>query len=463
MYGLEPRDGRNGDNVSGHGMVQDMKRKMQGSLVALVVAVSAVTCLATDPWPAESYTQAVALTAVDPGLNTVNWSGAFWNPTTRTLWLACNSGYFWALVEDGTGSFMVATNAGGTAAKWTPGGDLEAICQADFTQEVAYLMDENGWIREYDVSDYGVVAENRNWDIRAQCPEVSGLFGPEGITFVPDEWLARQGFRHTNGNLYVSTNGMDGLMFVGHQDGGYVHVFDLDPAGTQYGYVGRYETSRPETADLEFDRSTGKLYIWHNYGNNYLEVAELNSYVNGSERRLRQLVEYAGPRSGNLEGFALAPTQETNNWCFITDDDNLYTQAVAWYREFEPSEDTDADALLDGWELWYFGTTTQTTGSADSDLDRMDNADECIAGTDPTNASSIFSLVETSTETNVFILNWSSASGRVYAIRQADTPGNIFTQVVESGIPATPSINGSTVDVSAIPSGAYYRISVTVP
>lgn len=440
-----------------------MKRKMQRNLIALVLAATSITVMAVEPWPAESYTQAVKLTEIDAGLNAINWSGAFWNPETGTLWLACNSGYFWALVENGTGSFMVATNAAGTAAKWSPGNDLEGICQADLSQPIVYLMDENGWIREYDVSDYGVVQENRNWDIRAECPEVGGILGPEGITFVPDEWLARQGFRQTNGNLYVSTNGMGGLMFVGHQDGGYIHVFDLNPANSQYGYVGRYKTGQPETAGLEFDRSTGKLYIWHNYGNNSLEVTELNSYVDGSERRFRPLIEYAGPRAGNLEGFALAPTQDTNNWCFITDDDNVGGEAVMWYRQFEPSEDTDADSLPDGWELWHFGTTTQTVGSADSDLEGMSNADECAAGTDPTNPLSVFSIIQTSAGSNTLTLNWNSASNRVYAIRQAADAGSVFTQVVQSAIPATPSVNCSTIDVSHITNGAQYRVSVTTP
>jgi hypothetical protein len=170
----------------------------------------------------------VKLTALDPEFNAINMSGAAWNPVTRTLWLANNSGMFWALVENGAGGFKVATNAAGTRAKSSPGGDLESICQADFTQPIVYLMDENGWIREYDVSQYGVVQETRNWDIRAQCPEVGGTSGPEGLTFVPDEWLQREGFRATNGAPYVSSNGMGGLMFVGHQSGGYVHVFDLN-------------------------------------------------------------------------------------------------------------------------------------------------------------------------------------------------------------------------------------------
>lgn len=385
-------------------------------LAIAVFALHTAQSLAQSPWPAEANTSAVKLTGVDPEFNAVNMSGAFWNPVTRTLWLANNSGRFHALVENSGGSFRVATNSSGTKARWAPGGDLEAICQANYSDPIVYLMDENSSIREYDVSTYGVVKENHSWNISAQCPEVGGS-GPEGLTFVPDEWLGRQGFRDASGALYTSTNGMGGLMFVGHQSGGYVHVFDLVPAGTAYGYVGKYKTRRAETAELAFDRTTGKLYLWHNTGANYLEVAELRSYVEGSDRRLRTLIEYTGPRSGNLEGFACVPTQETNNWCFITDDDNQNSEAIMWYRQFEPSEDVDADGLPDGWELWHFGTTTQTVGSADSDLDGWNNTDEYVADTDPASDSSFFPpLSVVRSETSLHLVIDPTSSNRAYYI-----------------------------------------------
>ncbi len=318
-------------------------QKAKGMLIVCAWILTSLASVAASPWPAEANTQAVNLTTVDIGLNTNNWSGAAWNPVTRTLWLACNFGYFYALVENGNGSFMVATNAAGAQAKWkplSPRGDLESICQADFNRPLVYLMDENGWIREYDVSQYGVVKENRNWDIRGQCPEINGM-GPEGLTFVPDEWLRQQGFQDTNGCRYASTNGMGGLMFVGYQTGGYIHVFDLNPSTNTFGYIGRYKTGRTETAGLEFDRSTGNLYVWHNIGSNYLEVVELRSEPEGAERRLRQLSEYVGPRTGNLEGFALAPTKGPDPWCFITDDNNVKGEAVMWYRHFRPTVGND--------------------------------------------------------------------------------------------------------------------------
>jgi len=433
----------------------------QTAVIAMLCALPLPRAAAAEPWPAEPNTQAVKLTSIDPGLDAVNWSGAAWNPETRTLWLACNSGYFWALVEDGAGGFRVATNAAGTQAKWTPGGDLESICQADFGSTTVYLLDENNSIREFDVSQYGVIAQTRSWNITAQCPEISGA-GPEGMTFVPDAWLRRQRFRDAGGDLYTSVNGMGGLMFVGHQSGGYVHVFDLNRATGSYIYVGRFKTGRGETAGLEFDRSTGKLYIWHNTGANYLEVTELGSTVDGADRRLRPLVEYTGPRSGNLEGFALLPTGATNDWCFVTDDNNLNDEAVMWYRAFRPSEDTDHDDLPDGWELLHFGSTTQTVGAADSDLDGSPNTDEYIADTSPTNEASRFPPLMLARSTGGLVLRIDPTSlQRRYHI---DRNTNLLLQTWHAATNA-PGTGGAWIQhiSSATEARVFYRSRVTLP
>ena len=419
---------------------------------------------AADPWPAESNAAAVKLTSIDAGLNAANWSGAFWNPDARTLWLACNSGYFWALAENGAGSFQVATNAAGVQAKWSPGGDFEAICQADLAADAVFVMDESGFIREYDVSSYAATNATHAWNIRSVCTNTANS-GGEGIAFVPDEYLRRQHFCDSNGVPYASTNGMGGLMFVGYQQDGCVYAFDLNRGNNTYGFAGRYKTGRTETADLEFDRGSGKLYVWHNTGSNYLEVVELHSVVDGANRRLRQLAEYVGPRTGNLEGFAVVPSAATNaaGGCILTDDDNQNQEAVTWYRQFQPSDDVDADGLSDGLELWHFGTVTQTVGSADSDGDRLSNAAEIAAGTDPTNSASALIQYAPAGDAAALVLSWPGAPGRSYAIQSTAELANGFTNVVRAGIPADVPRNAATVDVSALLGFAFYRVAVEAP
>ena len=441
-----------------------MKTFRLALFAAALAGLAVPAARAADPWPGEASTAAVRLTDVDAGLDINNWSGAFWNPATRRLWLVCNNpGSFWALRENGAGGFQVATNAAGAKAQWAPGGDLEAICQAD-RDDTVLVIDENGYIREYDVSDFGAANPLHAWNLRAVCTNTANS-GGEGIAFVPDEYLRRQGFCDSNGVPRQSARGMGGLTFVGYQQDGFVYVFDLDRTGDAWDFVGRYQTGRAETADLEFDRATGRLFVWHNTGSNYLETVELRSVVSGSNRRLRPLAETVGPRTGNLEGFALVPSAATNDsgGCVLTDDDNLNREAVMWYRQFQPAADADADGLPDGAELWHFGSVTQTVGSADDDGDGLSNADELAAGTDPTNRASALVFYPPDPSPSALVLNWQSATGRNYSVRSTAELANGFTNVVHSGIPADAPRNAATVDVSAVEGLTFYRIAAEAP
>jgi len=425
----------------------------------------AVSAFAASPWPAESNTTASNLTSLAAEF-THDMSGSSWNPTNRMFWVCNNNpGIFWGLVQDGGGNWRIATNAAGTQARWNVGGDLEAICQADFTKPVVYLMNENGWIVEYNVATYGVAQTNRLWDIRAYCPENGGGEGPEALTFVPDEWLRREGYRNNSGQLYTSTNGMGGLMFVGSQIGGYVHVFDLKTNANTFTYLGSNQTSRAETADLAFDRATGKLYLWHNPGSfsNFLEVAELNSTVTGSVRRLRTLIEYVGPRTGNLEGFALVSTPDTNNWCMVTDDSIANSEGVMLYRQFQPNEDTDGDSLADDWELRYFGSTGNTTGSSDADGDGHTDLEEFYAGTNPTNANSQVRIESLTPEGPDLRIAWRTVGGQTNIVQTATTMMNSFSDLGSLTITGSGDVLTNYLDAGAATNGLerYYRIRVT--
>jgi len=298
--------------------------------------------LNTQPWPGETWQEAENLTHLDPDFKK-NMSSATWNPVTRTFWVCCNGGpsAFWALVETGEGvskTFKIATNGAGVRAKFVlPSGDFEGICQADYNEQVVYVMAEGAdLIQEYDVSVYGRPVLNRQWNISANVPAYDGSSGSEGITFVPDEWLAFYNFVDRNGNPYTSRGGMGGLMFVAHQNGGRIYVFDLNRRNGSFTYVGSFRTRRSESSDLEFDRSLGLLYVWHNTGPNYLEVTYLSTYMNGGERYLLPIAEFLGPKGGNLEGIGILPDSDANNWCLVTDDDNQDGAALMWFKRFQP-------------------------------------------------------------------------------------------------------------------------------
>src|SRR5262245_7909759 len=203
--------------------------------IAAIVWIAGARGLASanDPWPAEAVTAAVNLTPIEgpiPNDFYTDMSGASWNPVTRRLWVERNKGpsKFWALVEDGAGSFKV-DERDGNRGEWTGFGDLESMTQADLTADVVYLMIEGEErIKSYDVYVYGTAILLHDWDTRPFLP-LAGELGAEAIAFAPDSALVAGGFVDSTGAPYVSTEGLGGLMFLAHQNGAAPSVFHPNP------------------------------------------------------------------------------------------------------------------------------------------------------------------------------------------------------------------------------------------
>ncbi len=305
------------------------------------------TSLSLCAWPAESADQAENITDIaGPVWNnefSKDLSGAVWNPETETLWVCRNKGpsKVWAIVEDGSGGYAIDSR-NGNAAEWEDFGDAEGLTLADFSEPYTLYVLAEGLehIREWDLSRFGSAVMVNDWDISQYTPTAGGA-GSEGITFVPDRFLAAQGFVDGDGHPYQSTGGMGGLMFVGHQNGGGIYVFDLDRTRGDLVFVGQYQTSATETAGLEFDRSTGLLYIWHGADFNQLETARLDSTQVDNHRKLHTVRIQQGPGkpalgSDNLEGIAVDSIADchsgTRRFFMTTDGGNAWSLLV--YNDF---------------------------------------------------------------------------------------------------------------------------------
>jgi len=303
--------------------------------MVLVAAALAATVYGADPWPGETWSASTNLS--QPGW-TNNMSGAYWNPVTRRLWVACNNpGWFSVMKEDGSGGFVVDRT-------YSPGGDLEGITQADPAADRVYLMVErDNVIREYVVSSGAL---NQSWNLTSLVGDLQND-GTEGIAFIPNAWLAASGFRDGNGNLYPQSvygaQGLGGIMLVAVQapalaTAGYVYAVDLKTDGTgTYTTVGRYKTNHNESCELAFDASIGRLYILHNIDGNILEVTDLTSAPYGTDRKFTTLREFQVPSGSNIEGFAVTPALTSTNtigdkWCFFTDDDNVDGN-LRWFKQ----------------------------------------------------------------------------------------------------------------------------------
>lgn len=300
-----------------------------------VFLLGSVLVRAAEPWPAEAWDEAELLTHLDADFQN-NMSGACYNPETDRFWVCCNGrpSAFWELQRDDAGSWGIAER-GGSPAKYDLGqSDLEGICQVDYrSNRVCLMVEGEDLIQQVEVLDGGRTVLRNEWNISEYVPTKGGA-GSEGITFVPDAWLEKGGFTDADGVPAVSRGGMGGLMFVAHQRGGRIYVFDLSADSPTVRFVGAYKTSRDESSGLEFDRSSGRLFVWHNTGPNYIEVAALSSVEEDGERRLSTVAEFLGPKGGNLEGIAMSPAAADEGLCLMVDDDNQDGAALMLFRRF---------------------------------------------------------------------------------------------------------------------------------
>jgi len=310
---------------------------IRGKLLLFLFFMPVAFLKAQNVWPAESWQNSLNLTAVDP-LFSQNLSGSYWNEETQRLWVCVNNpGTVFCLRKmEGANTWLIDSLAG-NACRFSIGGDVESVCQADEGDSTFYVTDEStSMIKRYKVKSNGQFQLLKSFDTSPFLPAYGNGLGAEGLAFVPDFWLLNNGFRKANGDLYGGNSASGGLFFIAHQNGGQIYAFDLQPVTGAVSFIGSYKTGWSESSGLEFDRSTGKLFIWHNIGTNYIEVTDLISTVSGTGRQIKKLVEFNGPKSGNLEGIAFTPACSDKHWYFSTDDGNSNGMALMWFRQFEP-------------------------------------------------------------------------------------------------------------------------------
>lgn len=122
-----------------------------------------------------------------------------------------------------------------------------------------------------------------------------------------------------------------------------------------------------------------------------------------------------------------------------------------------PYGDSDNNGLIDDWERFYFGRIG-VDPDGDDDHDGMSNQAEAAAGTDPTDANSVFKFIRIARHPQGgYLLEWQSTTNRLYALQRATGPTGGFADV-QTGIAATPPVN-SLWDIHAPALGpCYYRL-----
>ncbi len=126
----------------------------------------------------------------------------------------------------------------------------------------------------------------------------------------------------------------------------------------------------------------------------------------------------------------------------------------------QADEDSDADGMPDWWETTHFTNGIAAAATADADGDGMNNWQEWVAGTQPTNAGSIFAADIGATNTVGRTVTWFSTSNRNYAVYWSSNLLAGFGPLATNLTP-TPPLNMYTDTVHNAEWLLYYRIGVS--
>jgi PKD repeat protein len=115
------------------------------------------------------------------------------------------------------------------------------------------------------------------------------------------------------------------------------------------------------------------------------------------------------------------------------------------------------------WQVQYFGSTTNPNAApnADPDGDGQNNYAEFLAGTNPTNAASVFKIVSISRENNNLRLTWKTAGAHTNVVQSANPLGSGFSDLSSNVvILGTGDAVTNYLDICAATNTAakYYRI-----
>ena len=121
---------------------------------------------------------------------------------------------------------------------------------------------------------------------------------------------------------------------------------------------------------------------------------------------------------------------------------------------------------LQAWQLRYFGCTNlavcpQAAGGADPDGDGMNNLEEFLTGTVPTNNASAFRITAVAREGNDVRVTWSMGAGKTNALQAATGSGSVTNNFTDVFV-VTNTVGNTTnhLDVSAATNSPsrFYRV-----
>ena len=180
------------------------------------------------------------------------------------------------------------------------------------------------------------------------------------------------------------------------------------------------------------------------------------------------LVEISGPGTNDL-GVTMTWKQRTYDASTAT---YIYvaTTNIFTYTAVNRFQDSVGDGIPDWWRAQYFGGTGAITNAlscatADPDGDGMSNYQEYLAGTNPTNAASVFKIQGITNNASGLTVSFQSAWGRNYMLYSSTN----LASGAWTAVPSQPVVLGDggvdllTDSATAASTQHFYRIGVQLP
>lgn len=253
---------------------------------------------------------------------------------------------------------------------------------------------------------------------------------------------ATNGFALTwnDNDVQDTVHGLKSLWFTNFE------VVDLSPAVTSVSPTQGTAGTLVSITGRNFSGAAGRLTVW--FGTNQLPAS-------ASDDGHLSVVAPAGSGTVDVRVQSGIATTSTEN----------YTGTI-WGYGFSATSSVARFTFQTQTQVFHSWLTSYglpSDGSADyvdSDGDGMNNWQEYVAGTIPTNASSVFEITseQAISDTNI-VLHWSSVSNRLYDILRATnltSSAGAFAPVPgATNLPATPPENSWTDSISHVTPGFY--------
>ena len=246
-------------------------------------------------------------------------------------------------------------------------------------------------------------------------------------------------------DIQDTAHGLKSLLFTNFE------VVDLTPAVTALNPTQAVAGTSVTLTGRNFSGAAGRLSVW--FGTNQVAATVSDD---------AHVTAIAPSDSGTVDVRVQSGISNANSAA-------NYTSPI-WGYGLSPTSSVARltfESQLDAFHAWLASYGLPSNGSADyldSDGDGLNNWQEYLAGTNPTNASSVFKITSAEVVSGTqFVLRWSSVSNHLYDVTRATNlavgPGSFRALPGATNLSGTPPENAWTDSVSQAATPAFYRVN----